>query len=195
MMKAVEAGVRWVQLRDHEASDDEFAAAARELADDLRRLSPGVVISINRRMSVAVELGAGFHTGAGGPSLASAADAIQNQPIGYSAHSIDEVRQARRKGVDYVIFSPIFRTTSKPSAEPAGLDVLEEACPAAGHVPVIALGGITPQNAPDCLQAGAHGIAVLSGILAADEVKRAVEAYAGAIAQPPDPKSKIQNPK
>lgn len=191
---AVRAGVTWVQLRDHAAPDASFASVARELVDELRKQEPGIIISVNRRLNVAVELKAGFHTGAGGPSTERAAEAIQDQPVGYSAHSLEQVRQAGREGAGYVIFSPIFQTRSKPRAEPAGLDALAEACAADCDLPVIALGGITPANAGECLRAGAHGVAVLSGIVRAGDVDLATRAYLTALAEV-STRFKVQNPK
>ena len=80
-------------------------------------------------------------------------------------------------GVDYLFFSPIFPTLSKPGQVGIGLHVLDAFCAAAEPVPVFALGGITPSNLSECLQAGAWGAAVLSSILDADRPGRAVEEF------------------
>ncbi len=85
---------------------------------------------------------------------------------GLSAHSLGDVRAATAAGLSYVTLSPIFPTASKPSYGPAiGLDGLREA--AEIGLPVVALGGVTPENAGACREAGAAGVAVMGGIMRA----------------------------
>lgn len=179
---AVAAGVGWVQLRAHEASYDAFAYAAKELTGRLRGIRPDVLISINSRLDVARDLEAAFHTGVHGPRV----DGVRMQVglIGASVHSIEEAKSAVEEGADYLVFSPVFATRSKPGAEPAGLQALSAVVSAAAPVPVIALGGIETANARACIRAGAHGIAVLSGILASSDVESAVAAYLAALPSP-----------
>jgi thiamine-phosphate pyrophosphorylase len=76
--------------------------------------------------------------------------------IGVSAHSFQEVLTAEAYGADFVVFGPVFE--KEGHANPAGFDQLREACSHAA-IPVLALGGVTPESAPSCLQAGAAGIA------------------------------------
>ncbi len=83
--------------------------------------------------------------------------------IGVSTHSLEEVRMARIKGADFVVFGPVFETESKRAfGAPQGLKKLREVCAELGDFPVIAIGGITLENAKACLQAGASGIAGIS---------------------------------
>jgi thiamine-phosphate pyrophosphorylase len=82
--------------------------------------------------------------------------------IGFSCHTLDEVRAAQDDGADYAVFGPVFAPRSKATAlEPRGIEGLAQAVHAV-RIPVLALGGITAANAEDCRQAGAAGIAAIS---------------------------------
>jgi len=85
--------------------------------------------------------------------------------IGVSAHSIDEAMQAVAEGANYLTASPMFETRSKPGYGPAlggeGLGAIT----ASVGVPVLALGGITADNAGDCVRAGAAGVAVMGAVM------------------------------
>lgn len=178
VVRAVEAGVRWVQLRDHEAPPDRFEEAARALAARLCRVAPGLLLSVNARPGVAQALGASVHTGRRGPSIAEVRLALGPLAlVGYSAHDEEEARRAASQGASYLFFSPVYRTSSKPGQEGTGLEALRAVCEAVHPVPVLALGGITPARVAACREAGAHGVAVLSGILAAQDPGEAARRY------------------
>ncbi|PSQ71593.1 MAG: thiamine phosphate synthase [Bacteroidetes bacterium QH_9_67_14] len=162
--EAVRAGAPWVQLRDHPASEVAFAEAARALAERLRQETPDVLISINSRPGVAEMIGAGLHTGRHGPSVKEAQERLpEDALVGASAHDAGEARAAA--GADYLFFSPVFPTSSKPDHPGAGLDALQSFCETFSNTPVLALGGIPPERTAPCRAAGAHGVAVRSGIL------------------------------
>jgi thiazole tautomerase (transcriptional regulator TenI) len=95
-------------------------------------------------------------------------------------HSIDEVQTAQELGADYVIFGHVFPTQSKPGLVSKGLKQLELV---AHHVsiPVLAIGGIKPANVRGVIEAGAQGIAVMSGVLEAEDPLLAVKEYYQAI--------------
>jgi thiamine-phosphate pyrophosphorylase len=179
--EAVQAGVERVQLRAHDAPDDEFAQAAEDLVERLRAIRPGMLITVNSRMEVAKDLGTAFHTGAHGPSLVEARKVLGDVVIGASAHTFEEARAAVEEGADYLMFSPVFATQSKPGSAPAGLGALALVVAAAVPVPVVALGGIGPDGIASCMRAGARGVAVLSGILRSPDVASAVAAYLEAL--------------
>jgi thiamine-phosphate pyrophosphorylase len=83
--------------------------------------------------------------------------------------------------VDYYFFSPVYETSSKPDQPPAGRSALRSFCRTAAPTPTIALGGITPERVPACCDAGAEGVAVLSGIMNADVPVAATRAYLRAL--------------
>lgn len=175
--QAVGGGVRWVHLRDHGADAAVFRAGARRLAMRLRGAAPDALLSVNTRLSVAQDVGTGLHLGVRGPAVAAARRALGPEGLlGFSAHSVGKAQAAAEAGADYLFFSPVFATTSKPGHPGAGLEVLRNLC-ASVPVPVFALGGVTPARARSCLDAGARGVAVLSGILHAGDPKAAAQTY------------------
>jgi thiamine-phosphate pyrophosphorylase len=79
--------------------------------------------------------------------------------LAVSCHSPAEVNRAGEQGADFAVFAPVFEKKDAPSARPTGLALLREACSAT--IPVLALGGVTLENAESCLDAGAAGIAAI----------------------------------
>lgn len=180
---AVEAGVRWVHLRDHSAGPEAFETAARDLVPRLRAVADDVTVTVNSRIDVAKRFDLGLHVGWRGPTVPQARETLGPEAlIGYSAHERVEARGDRTHGVDYYFFSPIFPTSSKPDQPPTGTGPLRAFCQAASPAPVFALGGITPERVSACRAAGARGVAVLSGIMEVDTPGAAARAYLRALA-------------
>lgn len=195
-LAAVEAGVSWVHLRDHEASEAAFASAARSLVEKITALSESVCISVNTRLEVAQKLDAGLHLGRRGPSVEAARGRLGSKAlIGFSAHDEQEGQAAVEAGVQYLFFSPVFPTASKPGHPGRGLETLRAFCKTFSGIPVLALGGITPERVSACRKAGAHGVAVLSGILHADDPAAATRAYLDALSASVNQAFNAQNPK
>jgi len=184
--RLVGAGVRGVQFRDHGAEPEAFREAAVRLAARLRAEHPDLVLMVNGHPEVALAIGAVLHVGHRGPSVAEARHLVgEGALLGYSAHSPTDARRAAEAGADLLLVSPLFRTVSHPDAEPGELHLLHRTCEALAGVAsppcVYALGGITPEHVAACLRAGAHGVAVLSGLLEAPDPEAAVRAYLGAL--------------
>jgi thiamine-phosphate pyrophosphorylase len=185
VLAAARAGVRWIHLRDHHADRAVFDRAARQLIRRLWDLSEAIGISVNTQLDVAAALGVHLHLGRRGPSIAEARKRLGDDVlIGYSAHDVVEVQSERLAAADYLFFSPVYPTTSKPDHPGAGIPALHDVCVAAASQPVIALGGITPERVAACRAAGAHGVAVLSGIMNAAAPHAAARAYLRALATP-----------
>ncbi len=156
----LDAGIRWVWLRDRDLSGAERRILADSLATAVRRYDGAA-------LTVGADIGLAAETGAAGVHLRSE-DAVAEARhrlatgalIGVSAHSVDDLRAAARAGADYATLSPIFPSASKPGYGPAlGLAALSEA--ARIGLPVIALGGVTAGTVRACLDAGAAGVAVM----------------------------------
>lgn len=158
---------------------------AEEILQGIRRIAAaGVPCSrmyINGHPSLAEEaLLGGIHLPGDSRPLPSvlAASPVSVGRTGFSVHSAEEALQREREGADYVMYGHIYATNSKPGASPRGLEQLREVA-ARTAVPVIAIGGITPQRVKAALAAGAAGVAVMSGILEAADPLQAVQTYAG----------------
>jgi len=163
--QAAKAGVDWIQLREKDLSGRELAAFTEQA---LARATSGSSILVNDRVDVACASGAaGVHLGehslpaAEAKRLVSERCAGQKFIVGVSVHSFEGANQAEQSGADYVIFGPVYATPSKAAFGPAqGVLRLEEICKRV-KIPVLAIGGITPGNAGECLRVGAAGIAAI----------------------------------
>lgn len=158
----LDAGARWIWLRDKDLPEGDRRALAFDLAARVARhggrLTVGADVALAAACGAGVQLGAGDDVGAARRSLGAAG------LIGVSAHSPAEVRAARDAGADYATLSPVFASPSKPGYGPAlGLETLRGA--AALRLPVLALGGVTAAAAPSCLAAGAAGVAVMGEVM------------------------------
>ncbi len=177
---AFAAGCRWFSLREKDLP----AAERRELLAELVALGRRyrAVVGVHDDIAAAAAAGAGaVHLPAGSdPAVARAA--LPQALIGVSAHSTGEAFSAIAEGADYATLSPIFPTDSKPGYGPAiGLEYLSVLAAVASG-PIVALGGVSPENAADCLAAGAAGIAVMGEVMRADDPAAVVRALIRAIA-------------
>lgn len=170
--KALEGGVRAVQLREKDLTAAERFPLARELR--ALTLEFDARLLINDRIDLALAVGAdGVHLGGHSLPPEEARRLLgPDRLIGVSTHHPEEVVAAGRQGADFVTFGPVYPTPSKaPFGPPAGLDRLREAC--AAPLPVFALGGIRAGRVAEVLAAGAAGVALISTVLAAPDPARA----------------------
>jgi thiamine-phosphate pyrophosphorylase len=169
---AFAGGCRWFSLREKDLPPAERRKLLKALVALGRRFDAAV--TVHEDIEAAKASGAsGVHLPSGGNPQA-ARTRLPGALIGASAHSGSEAASLRRAGADYVTVSPIFLTASKPGYGPAlGLDALA-AIVAEATGPVIALGGITPDNAALCRGAGAGGIAVMGEVMRAADPRATV---------------------
>jgi thiamine-phosphate pyrophosphorylase len=167
-------GCRWFSLREKDLPPAERSALLRALVVLGRRW--GATVSVHEDIDAAVTAGAGgVHLPSGGIPEAARSQ-LPDALIGASAHSAEEASVLLRAGADYVTISPVFLTDSKPGYGPAlGLDGLADIV-ARTRGPVIALGGITAENAALCRSAGARGVAVMGEVMRAADPQSVVEA-------------------
>jgi thiamine-phosphate pyrophosphorylase len=163
------AGAHWVQIREKDLPAAQLAALVRSA----RNRAPSTVrILVNDRLDVALAAGAdGIHLGEASLPLedvhtllhSAALRGLSSQEfmVGVSTHSVDEARAAEEAGAGYLFFGPVFETPSKAAfGLPQGITRLAEVCRLV-RIPVLAIGGITAENAAECLKAGAAGIAAI----------------------------------
>ena len=170
---AIEGGATVIQLRLKGVA----TSAVVERGLPLRELcsESAVTFVVNDDVGAAVRLRAdGVHLGRGDTGIDQALEA--GLLLGLSAASVDEARNAERRGAAYVGAGPVWATPSKPDAEPPiGLDGLREICEAVA-VPVVAIGGVDPSNAGACVEAGAAGVAVIRAATEAQALTREIDA-------------------
>ena len=178
---AFRGGCRWFSLREKDLPASERRALLAELVE-LGRTFRAVVMAHDDIGAVEATGADGVHLPGGGDP-AAARRRLPRGLIGVSAHSADEAIAELRAGADYVTLSPIFLTDSKPGYGPAlGLDALAAAA-AIAPGPIVALGGITPNNAASCLAAGARGVAVMGEIMRAADPDSTIRRLLQAMAQ------------
>lgn len=183
---ALKGGARLLQYRDK--SSDE-ARRLRE-AEALRELCArhGAQLIINDDAELAARLGVGLHLGQGDGSLAAARALLGRKAvIGATCHArLDLAEQAIREGASYVAFGRFFDSNTKPGAPAASLELLAQARQLAG-LPIVAIGGVTLDNAPSLIAHGASLVAVIHALFSAEnaaEVERRAHAFSALFATP-----------
>ena len=169
---AVEGGATVVQWRLKETPRVDVVERGRAARSLCAR--HGVPFVVNDDVEAALMLGAdGVHLGRDDKGAETARE--HGLMLGLSAATLDEARAADGRA-DYIGAGPVWATPSKPDADPAmGLDGLREIC-AGTSTPVVAIGGVDPLNAGDCILAGAAGVAVIRAARDAAALRRAVDA-------------------
>lgn len=173
------AGRLALHLRLREASDRRLHELAASLAVEARAAGGWCVV--NGRPDVALTARAqAVQLGAGALPVAEARAVVGGEvALGASVHGPREARRAAEDGANLLLVGTIFPSPTHPERAGAGLSRVA-ACRDAGS-PVVAIGGVTPSRVPAVLGAGAHGVAVLSGVWSADRPVEAAERYLDAL--------------
>lgn len=176
---AVRGGATLVQLREKHAPREEIVQLGRAVLEVTRRL--GALLIVNDHPSIAKEIGAdGVHVGREDPSVADTRTMVgPDMIIGASCYGeVERAVSAVQEGADYVAFgSPYPSPTKTGKRTDMTLDIFQ-AAKRHVQVPVFAIGGINITNAQEIIDAGADGIAVVSGIFSAPDVEAAAQALA-----------------
>ncbi len=160
----LEGGAGMLQIRHKGHWSREIFESGREVARFCREA--GALLVINDRADFAMLLEAGLHVGQDDLRPRDARKLMGGDAlIGYSSHNVAQLCEAGGEPVDYVALGPVFATASKRNADPVvGVEEVHR-CRTLLEKPLVAIGGITRENAPDVLRAGADSLALISGLL------------------------------
>lgn len=169
-----QTGIDYIQIREKDLNPSELFALTRQIVAAVRKENQTTRILLNGPALIALEAEAdGIQLPADAPSEAAEQarelfrQAGREAAISRSCHNLEEIRKAN--GASLILYAPVFEKITPQGKLPGhGLRALTEAVQAAGNIPVFALGGVTKQNAPACITAGAAGVAAIRLFLACD---------------------------
>ncbi len=179
-------GARFIQIRSKQAASGAFLEMCEDLVARARK--GGAIVIVNDRADIAkLSAADGVHLGQDDLDPASARRILGGASIvGVSTHTADQVRAAAAMGVDYIAVGPIFGTSTKDTgyrdvgtafvSDAAGILRLAECA-----TPIVAIGGITLDRAPDVIRAGAASVAVISDLLSTGHPEARVREYLRAL--------------
>ena len=173
----LDIGVSAIQLREKDLSDAEYIKLAEPLCKLCHTYS--AQLFINSRIEIAIDIGAdGLHLPGDSASVEKVIEETNHRfIIGSSVHTLTEAKQRETEGADFITYSPIYPTLSKPGYGPVvGLEGLRKVTKEV-NIPVFALGGITPERVSECRDAGAYGVAVMSGVMSPENGAQQAKMY------------------
>ncbi len=176
----VDAGIRLFQYRDKRSPDQHRVEVAGRLVELVR--PAGGLVLVNDRVDVAIAAGAdGAHLGQDDLPFDVGRRLLgPERLLGASASYLNELDPIRSAGADYLGFGAVFPTDTKPDAEYAGLDLLEQAC-RLSSIPTVGIGGINLERAAAVIGRGAAGVAVVSALFRAAEPREAARGLLRAV--------------
>jgi len=171
----IRGGATLIQIRDKDTPVRDYLVDLRRCVEYASRF--GVRIIVNDRCDLALLSGAeGVHLGQDDLPPTAARKVLGNKTLlGFSTHSLQQVRQSNRLPIQYIGFGPVFATSTKPHHAPVvGLTALRRACNLSER-PVVAIGGIGLEHIRPVLEAGAASAAVISALMQARSIAHAME--------------------
>ncbi|MBN2596352.1 MAG: thiamine phosphate synthase [Marinifilaceae bacterium] len=176
----VEQGVKMLQLREKFLSDKELIRIGKEIRAITRGSETSFVM--NDRADIAAICDADFlHLGQDDMSMEEARNIVGEMKIGLSTHSIWQVKEALAQKPDYIGFGPIYPTNAKAKPDqPVGVKELKQVLDIA-TVPVVAIGGIFPENIQTVLSAGAKNVAMVRHFMQTDQFDQRIQEFTNLI--------------
>jgi len=164
--KLIAGGARFIQLREKHLAPKDFYSEAEKVLAFARPRNAKIII--NDRVDLALALKTdGVHLGQDDLTPGAARQILgESAIIGFSTHSVEQAIAAVKFPVDYIAIGPIFETSTKENPDAVvGIEGLRHVRKSIGSFPLVAIGGITHENARLCLKAGADSVAVISCLL------------------------------
>ena len=184
--EAIDGGVTLFQYRE-KGNGALTGDAKYEMAKRVQELCKrkNIPFIVNDDVDLALELDAdGVHIGQDDEAAASVREKIGDKILGISVHTLEQAQKAAAQGADYFGVGPIFSTQSKEDARDAqGTALIELFKNHKIETPIVAIGGITAENTPPIIKAGADGVSVISAISQADSVYEAAKKLKEAVFQ------------
>ena len=172
--ESLDGGVTFVQLREKTLEDDKFLEEAKELKQLCKEYNVPFVINDNVDIAIAMDAD-GVHVGQSDMEAGNVREKLgPDKIIGVSAQTVEQALLAEKRGADYLGVGAVFPTGSKDDADDVSYETLKAICEAVS-IPVIAIGGISVGNVKELAGSGIVGIAVISAIYAAEDIKKAAE--------------------
>jgi len=170
--KALLGGATFVQLREKDASYEEFLEQAQEVKKVCKKYNVPFVINDNIEVALAVNAD-GIHVGQSDMEAGSVREKLgKDKIIGVSTRTVEEALLAQERGADYLGVGAMFQTSTKLDAADVTFEELKAIC-AAVEIPVVAIGGISNHNVAELRGTGIDGVAVVSAIFAAEDIRKA----------------------
>lgn len=172
--KALEGGATIIQLREKDLDYDSFLKEAKEIKELCHEY--GVKFIVNDNIDIAIECDAdGVHVGQDDMDVTEVRKLIgEDKIIGLSAQTVEQAKLAQEQGADYLGVGAVFSTSTKKDAKNITFSELKDICNSV-DIPVVAIGGITKDNAIELKGTGIDGISVISAIFAQKDIKGASE--------------------
>ncbi len=164
------AGVQLIQYRDKRATSRDLFLLSRQIAEPVRQAGGDFIVNDRADVARAIEAD-GVHLGQNDLPVEPTRRVLSaGMCLGYSTHALAQVIEAENTSADYIAFGPVFPTSSKENPDPVvGLEGLRKARQAT-HKPLVAIGGVTAENARAAIEAGADAVAVISDLVGAPNV-------------------------
>ena len=178
---AIKGGADTIQFRQKVGATREMIEIVRQLKQLC--LDSGVTLIVNDRVDIAIAAEAdAVHLGQDDFPIPLARKLLgESRIIGGSAATLEEAQKCLVEGADYIGFGPVYPTASKADADPVtGIKLLKQAVEIIS-LPIIAIGGISVENAPEVMRAGAQGIAVISAVCCQEDPEQATRALRQAL--------------
>lgn len=169
--EALEGGITFLQLREKHLSKEEFIKEAREMKELSKEYKVPFVINDNIEVALAVDAD-GVHIGQDDMSVEEARKLLgEDKIIGVSAHNVEEAIKAQKGGADYLGVGAVCATSTKKDANVVSKEEIKKICHTV-EIPVVAIGGIKKENINTLEGTDVDGVAVVSAIFAAKDIKK-----------------------